>query len=138
MNARSVLEYAKSLVQDIDAGRPLTGYGLARLITPLAVPAALTFALGLPACNEDDETPEFETSCTDSVDNDEDGLVDCNDEDCFDEMSCAVSAYGYPFEENCDDDADNDGDEAIDCDDSDCFSHEECSAMPDYGVPFED
>ena len=129
MNARSVLEYAKSLCSDIDAGRPLTGYTLARLMTPLAIPAALSLAIGLPACREEDP-PDTETNCTDGVDNDEDGDIDCDDGDCFEEPACTVAAYGMPFEEECDDGIDNDSDGLTDCADADC-------ACELYGVPSE-
>jgi hypothetical protein len=52
------------------------------------------------ACPED---------CADGIDNDEDGLADCEDTDC--DGSCP---------EVCDDSRDNDGDGATDCEDTDC------------------
>jgi subtilisin-like proprotein convertase family protein len=69
-------------------------------------------------------------ACGDAVDNDFDGLVDCDDPDCFgDATSCTV-------ETNCHDDADNDGDTAVDCDDSDCTSSEWCAPYKGYWQEF--
>ena len=50
------------------------------------------------------------TTCSDGVDNDGDGLTDCDDSDCF----------GPSCVEVCDDGVDNDGDGDTDCDDEDC------------------
>ena len=35
--------------------------------------------------------PEFETDCLDGADNDNDGLIDCDDDDCSFDASCALS-----------------------------------------------
>ena len=51
--------------------------------------------------------------CTDGVDNDRDGLLDCEDGDCADASSCA---------EDCTDGVDNDGDGLLDVADEDCFA----------------
>ena len=51
-------------------------------------------------------------NCGDGVDNDGDGLIDCWDVDCREELDCVESA--------CDDEADNDGDGQVDCGDRDC------------------
>jgi len=58
-----------------------------------------------------------ETSCTDGVDNDDDGLVDCADPDCACDPACAP-----PTETSCSDGVDNDCDGLVDCDDPDCVS----------------
>ena len=40
----------------------------------------------------------FETSCTNCVDDDDDGLVDCDDSDCNEDTACMmVPLYGIPF-----------------------------------------
>ncbi|MFT5586607.1 MAG: hypothetical protein ACI9VR_004206 [Cognaticolwellia sp.] len=49
--------------------------------------------------------------CTDGVDNNNNGLVDCADPRCF-TGACV---------EDCSDGVDNDGDSVVDCDDPDCF-----------------
>ncbi len=57
--------------------------------------------------------------CNDHVDNDGDGLVDCDDfDDCFDNAAC--------IETMCADGIDNDGDGATDCDDFDCDGDPAC------------
>jgi len=53
-----------------------------------------------------------EANCRDGVDNDGDGLIDCDDEDCVTTSVCP--------EVDCEDGVDNDGDGLIDCDDEDC------------------
>ncbi|MBX2801030.1 MAG: Hint domain-containing protein [Myxococcales bacterium] len=76
-----------------------------------------------------DDTGPFELSvrlatedCTDGVDNDLDGRIDCTDDACTFDDACP---------EDCLDAMDNDGDGAIDCDDSACdtspFCAEDCT-----------
>ncbi|MGM0596152.1 MAG: hypothetical protein ACQES9_03860 [Myxococcota bacterium] len=55
--------------------------------------------------------PKLE-NCTDGFDNDDDGLVDCEDPDCIDLPVCK--------EEICDNNIDDDGDGLVDCEDPDC------------------
>ena len=59
------------------------------------------------------EPPPPAEVCDDAIDNDLDGLVDCDDADCAFDLACAVP-------EVCDDAADNDLDGLTDCDDPDC------------------
>jgi hypothetical protein len=69
---------------------------------------------GVCTCLLDGGVPQLtETSCSDGVDNDCDGKVDCADSDCAGSSSCR--------EYNCGDGLDNDGDGLIDCADPDCF-----------------
>lgn len=56
--------------------------------------------------------------CSDGVDNDADGLSDCDDTDCSADAACA--------EGNCSDGSDGDGDGFTDCDDSDCSTDAAC------------
>ncbi len=65
-------------------------------------------------------TPEssFENDCEDGVDNDADGLLDCNDPDCSLNEKC--------IENDCGDQKDNDGDGQVDCKDADCFGDSLC------------
>ncbi len=60
--------------------------------------------------------------CLDSLDNDADGDVDCDDSDCFTEPSCDEST----FANGCTDGTDNDGDGDVDCDDSNCDAEPSC------------
>jgi hypothetical protein len=59
-----------------------------------------------------------ESNCTDKVDNDKDGKVDCADTDCAGNAACK--------ETNCTDKADNDADGKIDCADADCSANAAC------------
>ncbi len=57
-------------------------------------------------------------ACTNGLDDDGDGDVDCADADCAADLACAV--------EVCDDTTDNDGDGAADCADPDCATFLAC------------
>ena len=60
-----------------------------------------------------------ETICDDGVDNDGDGLTDCDDPNCAGDDACLT-------DEICDDGLDNDGDSYIDCNDFDCDDDPAC------------
>ena len=66
-----------------------------------------------------------ETACTDRIDNDRDGAIDCADPDCAGTAACAVPSS----ETSCTDVVDNDRDGAIDCADPDCDADAAC-ALP--------
>jgi len=97
--------------------------------------------------------------CSDGIDNDSDGLVDCADEDCKDLVPCLentliacndlydndgdglVDCFDsdcwefircFEREENCKDGIDNDGDGLIDCEDDSCFGSAECMEDSPY------
>lgn len=86
----------------------------------ILVTVVLTLALvafgggGGPGCG--DSTPE--TRCGDGVDNDGDGLIDCEDGDCATTPECP--------EVDCEDGVDNDGDGLTDCEDDDCERETPC------------
>jgi len=61
-----------------------------------------------------------ETSCVDGSDNDDDGLLDCNDPDCKNSPDCGS--------EKCTNGIDDDGDTLVDCGDTDCASLSVCSS----------
>jgi hypothetical protein len=63
---------------------------------------------------------ELHEDCQDDDDNDLDGLIDCQDPDCFAYSFCA------PPTEICNDGIDNDYDNKIDCLDSDCAGGPDC------------
>jgi hypothetical protein len=62
-----------------------------------------------------------ETACNDGLDDDEDGLIDCEDPDC--------AAAPHCYESSCSDGVDNDGDGQIDCSDTECFADPLCAGM---------
>jgi hypothetical protein len=63
-----------------------------------------------------------ETNCTNGLDDDGDGAIDCADSDCASDPAC----QGPTTETNCTNLLDDDGDGAIDCADSDCASDPAC------------
>lgn len=64
-------------------------------------------------------TPSSETSCSDGVDDDGDGVTDCEDAD-----DCSLSA---DCAEDCSNGTDDDGDFAVDCDDLWCENDPSCA-----------
>ncbi len=82
----------------------------------LAAPALLMlFALSASA----------QEVCDNGVDDDGDGLVDCDDTDCFADPSC------LPATEDCGNGVDDDGDGDMDCDDADCSGDPACIGQPE-------
>ncbi|MCB9793119.1 MAG: FG-GAP repeat protein [Alphaproteobacteria bacterium] len=82
---------------------------------------------GFPAdqdCDDGDAAvyPGAVEDCGDGVDDDCDGLVDCEDGDCPPRV-CGEEGY-------CDDGEDNDEDGVSDCLDEDCWASEGCSPFP--------
>ena len=65
-------------------------------------------------------------SCTDSVDNDFDGLIDCADPDCATHPACVG-------ESDCGNGLDDDGDGAPDCIDDDCLLDPACAGFDHDG-----
>ena len=61
-----------------------------------------------------------ETNCSDGVDNDNDGVIDCADADCYDDPACKPDGQPENTNERCSDWIDNDGDGVMDCDDPAC------------------
>lgn len=93
-------------------------------------PAALACLIlaGCPATDGDKDNPGTDTGddsdtpavedCSDGVDNDADGALDCADSDCAANAACA---------EDCSDGIDNDNDGAADCYDTDCTGTQACA-----------
>lgn len=84
----------------------------------LALVLALCSVTAFYSCNNDDDEPLVEI-CDDGIDNDNDGFIDCEDNDCESEAICAV--------EICNDGIDNDEDGYTDCEDIDCDSDPSCA-----------
>ncbi|NEV94682.1 hypothetical protein G3567_11060 [Psychroflexus sp. YR1-1] len=74
--------------------------------------------LCLGACSESGNSSTEVEICDDGIDNDGDGLTDCEDGNCALKAACVES--------NCADGIDNDGDGFADCDDLDCEEVQEC------------
>ncbi len=70
--------------------------------------------------------PPFETSCDNGIDDDGDGLIDCEDPDCGQDNLCLV--------EICFNGIDDDNDGLVDCDDSECYTVEGCFEICDNGI----
>ncbi len=64
--------------------------------------------------------PAAEAICNDHADDDGDGLTDCGDADCFDNVLCRAGGSEESTERACSDWVDNDGDSMVDCDDNEC------------------
>ena len=74
--------------------------------------------------------------CDNSVDDDQDGDIDCADDDCSEAFGLCVQAlYTMPFESYCDDEVDNDLDGRVDCADPDCIEFGYCAGYPGQGDP---
>ncbi len=71
----------------------------------------------------------IQSRCQDGLDNDDDGLLDCADPDCFGIAPCPEERLNPLAEKgffNCQDGIDNDGDGLVDCYDPDCRSLNFC------------
>ncbi|HCH63488.1 MAG TPA: hypothetical protein DFR83_11830 [Deltaproteobacteria bacterium] len=110
-------------------------------ILPVVVAVGLP-SLGCSAKNSDQETGPSTTDvgsgdedttasaeaegtspgeCADGEDNDQDGLLDCEDPDCTGDEACIDDIEG-----ECSDGTDNDGDGRVDCEDEDCAGSPDC------------
>jgi RHS repeat-associated protein len=84
---------------------------------------------GLVDCNDPDcagRTPCLPESCTNGTDEDGDGKIDCPDQDCSGVPPCV--------ETDCADGIDNEGDEYIDCNDRECSNSSSCPEICDNGT----
>jgi len=73
----------------------------------------------LGGCHYSFDVVRSEALCSDSIDNDHDGLTDCLDPDCAAKSECSGI-------EACGDGIDNDHDGLTDCDDNDCSASPAC------------
>src|SRR5690606_1625317 len=84
------------------------------------VSLSLTSLLFLVACADDAGSDSVEI-CTNNVDDDGDGIIDCNDNYCATHPACVES------EEDCQNGQDDDGDGMVDCMDPTCAASQECT-----------
>jgi S-layer homology domain len=83
----------------------------------------VVFAIVGAACATGNSVDRGEVEiCDDGVDNDLDGYLDCEDNDCWQTDACDVP----DVESLCDDGVDNDDDGAVDCADADCAAYPVC------------
>ena len=133
MDASSMRAHLQALCDDLDstrsASRSVTWAGLALVTGGVLVSCV---AYGAPF-----ESGGAESVCDDDVDNDNDGLMDCSDDDCVDDPACeAGDEYGAPdTEDDCTDGEDDDGDGLTDCDDEDCVDDPACENAGAYAAP---
>lgn len=64
-----------------------------------------------------------ETNCVDGVDNNGNGLTDCDDPDCADHQACVINED----KEICDNNIDDNDNGLTDCDDPECSDHSNCT-----------
>jgi len=91
----------------------------------------LVGAMMVGGCGDDSGSPLTESGvmdCQDGLDNDGDGLIDCDDTDCLVHTWCAATQETAAI--NCRDGIDNDADGLIDCDDPSCGINDFCQACP--------
>ena len=115
---------------NIDGGSPTQGEKFTRSFGPdpsfPGCDKTTIFGAMVTGCGNQDDWAEYgppcpESSCTDSVDNNGDGLTDCQDSGCCTAATCdGVGFCELGTEQSCNDGQDNDGDGDIDCADVDC------------------
>ena len=99
--------------------KPPTPAALRAALATLTAPLAFTLGLGCAYGSPYDQ--DVETSCTDNVDNDADGQLDCADPNCARDEACLGCRNGV----------DDDDDGLTDCADSSCIGTEACGSCID-------
>ena len=122
MKGQGALEYLKELYAK---GEPTErGRSLKRALLCVALPAAAGLATACYGVPYDDAYYDWSGSdtevCSNNIDDDYDGRIDCDDPDCERLEACL----------GCDDGFDNDGNGRSDCADPSCSELEIC-AVPD-------
>ena len=101
--------------------------------------SSLLFATGFYACENDvrwlspEDSPE---RCKDGIDNDDNGKIDCQDEQCkqFDHCKSPVNPVPENTEDLCNDGIDNDSNQKTDCQEESCKQFDNCQP-PEDPVP---
>ncbi len=73
--------------------------------------------------------------CSDGIDNDGNGLADCDDETCGTAPWCPAGGEAGPL---CRDGQDNDADRLVDCEEPSCQTSRYCEAGPEMGLQCQD
>lgn len=105
MNGRTILSSLRQMCRDIDAGRPLRRINLGRAVAPVII----GFSLVAGGCPDEPEpnneatlygadlSPPTAEVCTDGIDNDGDGRMGCDDDECASQGACVPSPlHGAP------------------------------------------
>ena len=142
MDPATLKAYLQSLCDELDAGNSAVKavrWAGAALVASGAMTACFEKDQAVPLYATTFDSGNFEGICDDVVDNDDDGLTDCDDPDCDDDPACeAVDEYGAPpAEMDCTNEQDDDDDGLIDCDDPDCSDDPACVSDELYGVSTE-
>lgn len=92
---------------------------------------ALSFSCWNKEEGDDDTLEKYENTdalCSDGVDNDGDGYIDCDDWNCKDTTPCATTEENT--DSKCSDGIDNDGNGFTDCDDWSCSKNHDITVCP--------
>lgn len=101
MNPDDIRRILRDFCEEADRLRPSS-----RTLRIVATSAGLMLAVG--ACEDEvvdlygapfdsgTQYDDYETDCSDQIDNDGDNLFDCDDDDCIDDIACQADLYRAP------------------------------------------
>lgn len=112
MSGREALSFLKELCQRIDMQSVACAAATVALPTMLVACEEAVPLYGVPEYG----APFEEVECANGLDDDSDGQIDCQDQDCAALELCI----------GCSDGIDNNGDDAADCTDQSCTNAEAC------------
>ena len=98
--------------------------------------ASILLTANIYACDDNSSSGDVILSedsidrCSDGIDNDDNGKIDCNDEQCkqFDHCRSPVNPVPENTEELCNDGIDNDNNQKTDCQDESCKQFDHCKS----------
>jgi hypothetical protein len=91
MNPAELRAYLDSLCEQLDAGQStirVARFAGAALVAGGTMTACFDKEVAVPLYAATFDSGSFENACDDEVDNDSDGLLDCDDPDCADDPAC--------------------------------------------------
>lgn len=103
-------------LRDLPPGTHTVGF---RTAGPFPGRGSLTFTAPVSQTNTERVLVPLDLGCTNGLDDDANGRVDCDDPVCAEDAACAAT-------EVCDDGRDNDRDGSVDCQDPDCATNPHC------------